>query len=82
MVRRDRLAIVLTVLMLSSGCLGILDSGTEDPDQSIETSQPPTVSLDEPDSFPYNQSVIIEGRFIDSSGGVTIVGSTANGGIS
>jgi len=82
MVRRDRLAIVLTVLMLSSGCLGMLEGDTEDSDQSIESSQPPTVRIDQPDSFHYNQSVIIGGRFLDSTGDVTIVGSTANGGIS
>ena len=79
--RRNRLAIILTILMLSSGCLGMLDSGTENPDQSNQASQPPTVRLEQPDTFLYNQSVKITGRFLDSSGDVTILGSTANGGI-
>ncbi|MEC8927480.1 MAG: hypothetical protein VYB17_04410, partial [Candidatus Thermoplasmatota archaeon] len=81
MVRRDHLAIILTVLMLSSGCLGMLDSEGEDTGESVEVSQPPTVRLDELDSFLYNQSVILTGRTLDSSVDVAIIASTANGGI-
>ena len=65
MVRRDQLAIILTILMLSSGCLGMLDSEGGDTGESVEVSQPPTVRLDEPASFLYNQSVVLTGSTLD-----------------
>ena len=79
MVRRDQLAIILTVLMLSSGCLGMLDNDAEGTGESVEVSQPPTVRLDEPDSFLYDQSVILTGRTLDSPVNIAVIASTANG---
>ena len=59
----------------------MLNSEGEDTGESVEVSQPPTVRLDEPDSFLYNQSVILTGRTLDSSVNVVVIAATANGGI-
>ena len=80
--RRDWLALILTVLMLSSGCLGILDGEEEDSSEGVDVFDPPSVMLYEPEVFTHNQSVIITGHFDDESGStLEIIGSTANGAI-
>ena len=79
MVRRYQLAIVLTVLMLSPGCLGMLDRAPEDTGESVEASKPLDIRIDEPNSFDYNQSVLLTGRIPYTSDNIAVIGSTANG---
>ena len=80
--RRSWLALILTTLMLSSGCLGILGGDdTSDPDVK-DMGQPPDFSVNENGPFTHDENVIISGNFEDENiATVVIEGSMANGAI-
>ena len=81
--RRTSQALVLTILMLSSGCLGLL-GGEENTDSKEEDAgAPPSLSIRESGPYSHNQNVVIDGDVSDESiETVEIKGTMANGAIS
>ena len=81
--RRGWLALLLTTLMLSSGCLGLLgnDEQDDDPDLIIIESIPFDLSLTGDTEFEFDQPVALSGLCNCEELDATIVASIANGAI-
>ncbi|MEE2811749.1 MAG: peptide-N-glycosidase F-related protein [Candidatus Thermoplasmatota archaeon] len=73
MVRRVPLALWLTLLMMSSGCLGLF--GDDSGDVEIDLGESPILSVDDADDFAHNERVMLTGSVVDES--VTTVGISA-----
>ena len=70
---------MLTLLMLSSGCLGLLDGGEETVADPVEV--PLEITLDESLPYAYDQRVVLGGQCnCDQVGGI-IIASIANGAV-
>ena len=81
--RRTWHALILTILMLSSGCLGMLDGDEDSDSDEVEIGSSPTLSILENGPFLFNQNVVIQGEIVgDSIDSVEIKGTMANGAIS
>ncbi|MDP6845046.1 MAG: peptide-N-glycosidase F-related protein [Candidatus Thalassarchaeaceae archaeon] len=81
--RRSWLALILTTLMLSSGCLGMLDGGDSSDSQPDDLGQPPTLSVTGNGPYLHDENVVVSGNFDDENPAtVSIQGSMANGAIS
>ena len=74
---------MLTILMLSSGCLGMLGGDEDSDSDEVELGPPPALTIPENEPFIHNQNVVIQGDLVgDSIGTVEIKGTMANGAIS
>ena len=80
--RRSWLALILTTLMLSSGCLGILGGGDSSDSDVEDLGLPPALSVNEKGPFTHDENVIISGDFDDENTiSVVVEGTMANGAI-
>ncbi|MEE2747335.1 MAG: hypothetical protein VX473_02575, partial [Candidatus Thermoplasmatota archaeon] len=81
MVRPGCLALILTSLMLTSGCLGMFEGEDEDPELIMKESIPIDLSLTGDTEFEYNQPVILSGLCNCEELDATITASIGNGAI-
>ncbi|MFL2946623.1 MAG: hypothetical protein ACJZ4J_00430, partial [Candidatus Poseidoniales archaeon] len=77
--RRSSHALILTLLMLSSGCLGMLGGDEDSDDGYVDLGLPPVLSISENEPFLHNQNVVIQGDIVDAIDTVHIRGTMANG---
>ena len=82
--RRIAHALVLTLLMLSSGCLGLLDGEESSEPVMEESSEAPELRLDINQPFWPTQNVVISGYIdrLELASNVVVEGTLANGAIS
>ena len=77
--RRIAHALVLTILMLSSGCLGLL--GDDDSESVVKESIPIELSMNGYNEFEFDQPAILSGSCNCEELNATIVASIANGAV-
>ena len=70
---------MLTLLMLSSGCLGLLDEGEET--VAVRAEVPLEITLDEIQPFAHDQRVMLDGQCNCEQVGGIIIASIANGAV-
>ena len=78
--RRSFLALLLTILLLSSGCLGFLGEDETSDDSDADLGNHPSLNMNTPQMFQHDENVILTGDFDDESPStVKIQGSISNG---
>ena len=77
--RRIAHALVLTILMLSSGCLGLL--GDDDSEAVVKENIPIELSINGYNEFEFDQPAILSGSCNCEELNATIVASIANGAV-
>ena len=77
--RRIAHALVLTILMLSSGCLGLL--GDDDSESVVKENIPIELSMNGYNEFEFDQPAILSGSCNCEELNATIVASIANGAV-